>query len=225
MQIRLSLIALLLLVSALICVIRRPLTRNWRLWIAAQFVLAGVLIWASPLWHQRMGSEEVGQPKMDQSSVTASFNSMSAEGPQRQLVFHYTLENATNHAFRIDPGACSMVSFRFVEERRVESRLRPRPNPALNMLEKDRSAYAKFTGLERLPTKNPALSLDQCPLELQPKQRHEVAIAIPYAYPGAGQNPREDDLKMYVRTFMPRIEGFGISDLERNYEINFPRGW
>ncbi len=142
MQIRLSLVTLLLLVSALICVMRRPLTRNWRLWIAAQFVMAAVLIWASPFRRPRMGSETFGQPKMDRSSVTASFNSISAEGPQRQLVFHYTLENATNHAFHIGPGACSMVSFRFVEERRGESRLRPQPNPALHILEKDRSAYA-----------------------------------------------------------------------------------
>src|ERR1700756_4294680 len=226
MQTRLPLIALLLMVSALICVTRRPLTRSWRLCTAAQFLLAGILFLVSPVPHRRIRSEAFGQPKMDRSSVIASFNSISLEGPQRQLVFHYTLENTTNLAFRIDPGACSMVSFRFAENSHSEPMPRPRPNPALNLLEKDRRAYAKFTGLERLQTIKPSLTLDQCPLELQPSQRRKVVIAVPYAYPAAtNQNPNEDDLKIYVRAFMPQIDGFGISDLARNYEIDFPRGW
>ena len=61
---------------------------------------------------------------------------------------------------------------------------------------------------------------------MQPSQKREVVIAIPYAYRGdTNQNPNEDDLKMYVRAFMPQIDGSGISDLPRNYEIDFPRGW
>jgi len=226
MQISLPVIVLLLVVSALICVIRRPLTRNWRFWIAAHFLLAGVLIWASPFLQRRMGSETSGQPKMDRHSVVASFSSISLEGPQRQLVFHYVLENTTSVAFRIDQGACSIVSFRFAGNSHSEPRLRPQSNPALNILEKDRPAYAKFTGLERLPATNPTLTIDQCPLELQPGQRRKVVIAIPYAYPAdTNQSPNEDDLKMYVRAFMPQIDGFGISDLARNYQIDFPRGW
>jgi len=226
MQISLPLIVLLLIVSALIGVMRRPLTRNWRLWIAAQFLLAGVLIWASPFLQRRRGSEIVGKPKMDRRSVVASFSSISLEGPQRQLVFHYILENTTRVAFRIDQGACSRVSFRFAENSHSEPRLRSQSNPALNALEKDSRAYAKFTGLERLPATNPTLNIDHCPLELQPGERRKVVIDIPYAYPAdTNQSPNGDDLKKYVRAFMPQIDGFGISDFVRNYEIDFPRGW
>lgn len=225
MQIGVLLVTLLLLVSALLCVTIRPLTRNWRLWIAVQFLLAGILFWALPVLQHRMGNETVEQPKMDRSSLVASFSSISL-GPQRQLVFHYTLENTTNRAFRIDPSVCSMVSFRFAEKRHSEPMRSPQPNPALNQLEKDRRAYAKFTGLERLPTTNPGLSLDQCPLELPPRQGRQVVIAIPYAYAAdTNQNPNGDDLKMYVRTFMPQIDGFGMFDVAGAYEIDFPRGW
>lgn len=224
MQISLSLIALLMITSALICVMGRPLTPNWRFWTAVQFLLAGVLMWSSSFFRRPI--ETFGQPKMDRSSIIASFNSISLEGLQRQLVFHYTLENTTRVAFRIDQSACSTVSFRFAENRSGAPISRPQPSPALNLLEKDRRAYAKFTGLDRLPTTNPTLTLDQCPLELQPRQRRRVVIAIPYAYPSVpNQNPNEDDLKMYVRAFMPQIDGFGISDLARNYEIDFPREW
>lgn len=221
MQIALGIIGLLLIVSAMIAVLKQPLTINWRFWIAVQFLLAGVLFWVSARLQQRA---ESGQPQIDRSSVTASFNSISMDGPQRQLIFHYMLENTTGHAFRINPLACSTVSFRFAEARQ-EPRPSPPANPALHFLEKDMQAYTKFTGLERIATASP-LALDQCPLELQANERRAVAIAIPYAYPGgAEQNPSGDDLKMYVRAFMPQVEGFGISDLERRYEIDFPRGW
>ena len=226
MQIGFVLIPLLLIVGGLICATRRPLTRNGRLWAAVQFLLAGILFWVLPALERRIANEALTHPKADRSSVTASFHSISVEGAQRQLVFHYTLENTTKRPFRIDPSACSMVSFRFTENSHIEPVPNPHPNPGLNLLEKDRSAYAKFTGLERLPTTNPALTIDQCPLELPPGQRRSVVIAIPYAYPvSTNQNVADNDLKMYVRTFMPQVDGFGISDLARNYEIDFPRGW
>ena len=226
MQISLTLLLLFLIVSAVISLARRPLTRNWRLWASVQLLVAGMLFWVLPVLERRIGNEPLKHPKMDRSSVIASFNSISAEGAQRQLVFHYTLENTTNRAVRIDPSACSMVSFRFTQSSHIEPVPNPHPNPALNLLEKDRGAYAKFTGLERLPTTNPALTIDQCPLELAPGQRRSVVIGIPYAYPGSTtQNANDNDLKKYVRTFMPQIDGFGISDLARNYEIDFPRAW
>ena len=218
MQIALGIIGLLLIVSALIGVARRPLTINWRFWIAVQFLPAGFLFWVSPRLYR--------QVEIDRSSVIASFNSISADGPQRQLVFHYMLENRTAHDFHIDPGTCSTVSFRFAEKTEGAPSPTSPPNPALHLLEKNKSAYAKFTGLERLPTNTAALALDQCPLELPARQRHVVAITIPYAYPGAGrENPSGDELKMYVRAFMPQVDGFGMSDAGRKYEIDFPRGW
>ena len=218
MQIALGIIGMLLIVSALIGVVRQPLTINRRFWIAVQFLLAGILFWFSPRLHR--------QVEIDRSSVIASFNSISEDGPQRQLVFHYMLENTTGHDFHIDPGTCSTVSFRFAEKTQGPPSPTSPPNPALHLLEKDRSAYAKFTGLERLQTAKGALALDQCPLQLRANERRAVAIAIPYAYPRAEwRNASKDDLKLYVRASMPQVDGFGMSDVARNYEIVFPRGW
>src|SRR5262249_34028244 len=225
MQIALGIIGLLFIVSAMIAVLKQPLTINWRFWIAVQFLLAGILFWVSARLQQqrRAGS---GKPQIDRSSVTASFNSISVDGPQRQLVFHYTLENTTRQPFLINQAACSIVSFRFAEKTNGDPKPSRPANPALNLLEKDKSAYAKFTGLEQIATSTSALALDQCPLELQSKERRAVAIAIPYVYSGAArQNPSAEDLKTYVRAFMPQIDGFGVSDLQRRYEIDFPRGW
>ena len=218
MQVALGIIGLLLIVSALIGVARRPLTINWRFWIAVQFLLAGFLFWVSPRLYR--------QVEVDRSSVIASFNSISADGPQRQLVFHYMLENTTARPFHIDPGTCSTVSFRFAEKTEGAPSPTSPPNPALHLLEKNKSAYAKFTGLERLPTNTGALALDQCPLELQANERRAVAIAIPYAYPRSEwRNASNDDLQLYVRASMPQVDGFGMSDAGRKYEIDFPRGW
>lgn len=226
MQIFLTVIPLLLFVSAVICIMRRPLTRNWRLWTAIQLLLAGMLFWLVPVLQSRIANQAFSPPKTDRNSVIASFSSISVEGPQRRLVFHYALENTTNRGFRIDSIACSTVSFRFAENSDIEPMPKRQPNPALNLLEKNSGAYAKFTGLERLPTTKPAPTIDQCPLELAPGQRRSVVIAVPYAYPNVrNQNVNDDDLKMYVRTFMPHLDGFGMSDLARHYEIDFPRGW
>src|SRR5579864_5288835 len=222
MQIFLSLIAALFIGIAVIGLIRRPVTPYSRLWAAVQFLAAGILVAISSRHLENVAV--LKPPPVDRKSVTASFNSISVEGSQRQLVFQYTLQNTTVRPFRIDAAPCSMVSFRFI--RTKQGQFVPQPNPALRLLEKNSGAYAKFTGLERLTTTSPALSLDRCPLELQPKQIYQVAIAIPYAYPAAATlNPRENDLKKYVRAFMPQIDGFGIADLDRNYEIDFPRGW
>jgi hypothetical protein len=225
MQIALGMIGLLLIVSALIGVVRQPLTMNRRFWIVVQFLAAAVIFWISPRVQQQF-RDETSPYQMDRSSVIAKFASISVDGPQRQLVFHYVLENTTSQPFLINQSACSFVSFRFLEKKNAEPKPGPPPNPALNLLEKDKSAYAKFAGLERIATSTSALALDECPLELQSKERRAVAIAIPYAYPGAArQNPSAEELKIYVGAFMPRIDGFGLSDLERRYEIDFPRGW
>jgi len=161
--------------------------------------------------------------KVDRTSVLATFRSISIEGPQRQLVFHYTLQNTTGHLFRVESNACS-VSLRFVEKT-AEPGADREPNPALNLIENQGAGYSKFTGLERIPTATP-LALDQCPLEFQSKQRREVSIAMPYAYPeSGGPKPSQTDLRAYVRAFMPRMDGFGLSGLAQNYEIIFPRQW
>ncbi len=133
----------------------------------------------------------------------------------------------------MDRDACSMVSFRYPEIKPVvdgkkggPTPLR-QPNPALNLLESDAAGYTKATGLVRIPSKNRALVLDQCPLELQPRERKDVAIAIPYAYPeeDSGPSPSGEELKAYVGAFMPQIEGFGMADANGRYQVEFPRAW
>src|SRR5215471_9775590 len=122
MQIALGIIGLLFIVSAMIAVLKQPLTINWRFWIAVQFLLAGILFWVSARMQQQLRAES-GQPQIDRRLVTASFNSISMEGPQRQLVFHYTLQNTSGQTVRIDPTACSTVSFRFAQ--RIQGKPKP----------------------------------------------------------------------------------------------------
>lgn len=203
----------------------RPFARK-RLWVSRVFIIGQTLI-VVMIWGGRLVPvSEAGfvQPKIDRSSLVARFSSISMEGPQRQLVFHYTLENVSGTALRVDSHACAAVSFRFLQKKPALTA--PTPNPALDRLEKDDAAYTEFTGLVRLPVSQHALSLDQCPLELQPKEGREVAIAIPYAFPATeGNHPTQNDLVKYVRTYLPQVDGFGLSGLERNYEIIFPRAW
>src|SRR5579864_360132 len=216
-------IYLFLIVSALTCATSHARTRSWRLWTGGQLLVLLALFW---IWRgQSVSKAEVTGSKVDRTSVLATFCSISIEGPQRQLVFHYTLQNTTGHLFRVESNACSMVSLRFVEKTAEPGAARE-PNPALNLLENQGASYSKLTGLKRIPTAIHSLSIDQCPLELGPKQRREIAIAIPYAYPErTGPKPSQADLRANVRAFMPRIDGFGISDWTRNYEIIFPREW
>jgi hypothetical protein len=174
-----------------------------------------------------------GPAEIDRSSLRATFSSISAEGPQRQIVFHYALENTAKHSFGIDRETCSTVSFRYPEVKPVSDGKEgapppPRPvNPALNLLENDSAGYSKATGLLRLPSTKGALDLDKCPLELQPGERKDVAIAIPYAYPSedSGPSPNDEELKAYVGAFMSQIEGFGMSDARGRYQVEFPRAW
>jgi hypothetical protein len=220
MPILIELAAVLSIVIAILGLLSYP-PRAWRLWTATMFLLAGISFFVV---RQRTGADGFVKLNLDRNSVAATFVSISAEGSQRQLVFHYTVENKTNNTFRIDVPSCSMVSFRFAEKTHDVAVPRAQSNPALNLLEKDTKAYSQFAGLVRLPTTQPALTLDPCPLKWLPKQSRAVAIAIPYACPsGADQNP--NSLRLYVRAFMPQIEGFGVSNPAQNYEIQFPRAW
>lgn len=215
-------LGLCLIVSSVIFLIshlRRGGIRALRLWIAGQLTLVAILFWIA-----RPKPAEFANVKPDRTSVRATFKSISIEGPQRQLVFHYMLVNASDRAFLIDARACSTLSFRFIETGRARMVLTDQANPGLTLLENNSLAYSQPTGLQRLSTTSQALALDQCPLELHPQQSQKVAIAIPYAYPASqGAHPSADDLKNYVRAFMPRMDGFGLSDLNQNYEILFPR--
>lgn len=212
--------------------IRSRLTRQQRVWgsraLVGAIALPVLLSWVirdRPIHYT---------PQIDRSSVRATFTSISAEGPQRQIVFHYALENTTGRPFATDRDACSTVSFRYPEIKPVGDGKKggptppPQPNPALNLLESDASGgYTKATGLVRIPSKKHALGLDQCPLELQPRERKDVAIAIPYAYPAedSGPSPSSEELKAYVGAFMPQIEGFGMADRDGHYQVEFPRAW
>lgn len=152
---------------------------------------------------------------MDSNSVRATFDGISLRGPKSQLVFHYRLQSTTKSDFHIEPVACSMVSFRFVPGGKTD--------PASALLEKDAGSYRKYTGLVRLPDA-PAMVMEPCPLDLAPGQSRTVEIAIPYAY-AEEPNPSAEELRKYVRAVMPRVDGFGVADLQKRYQIAFPKGW
>ena len=221
MPLLLPIAACLLILFALLPLLRGGPGR--RIFPALTLLLTGIaLLLSSTLqWraHLRL------HPQKDRTSIRARFDSLSIAGPQRQLVFHYTVQNTTGDVVRLEPAVCSAVSFRFLP-REQAGLSRPQPNPALRLLENSGQAYTQFTGLERISPTKPARSLDPCPLQLEPRQSQAVAIAIPSAYPGgSGASPRQDELRNYVRAVMPQIDGFGVADPARQYEIDFPRSW
>ena len=152
---------------------------------------------------------------MDTSSVCATFLQVAAEGPQRQLVFRYRVQNTAHSDFVLDTAACSTVSFRFQSGAKYD--------PASALLEKDAVAYQRHTGLVRLAGQG--MALRPCPLVLKPGQSQDVAIAIPYAYPSSFGSPEETNLRTYVRATMRNVDGFGAADLRGSRGILFPKGW
>ena len=152
---------------------------------------------------------------MDTSSVRATFLQVAAEGPQRQLVFRYRVQNTARSDFVLDTAACSTVSFRFQSGAKYD--------PASTLLEKDTAARQRYTGLVRLAGQG--MALRPCPLVLKPGQSQDVAIAIPYAYPSSFGSPEETNLRTYVRATMRNVDGFGAADSRGSRGILFPKGW
>jgi len=160
-------------------------------------------------------SEHSPLPEMDTTSVHASFLELATQGSQRQLVFRYRVQNTGRSEFILDSAACATVSFRFQPGAKYD--------PASTLLEQDTAAYRRYTGLVRLTRKE--IELRPCPLVLKPGQSQDVAIAIPYAYPGNFGSPEEANLQTYVRATMRDVDGFGAADFRGSHAILFPKGW
>lgn len=196
----------------------RQLARAWRTkseWITPVLLLSSVamLTFAAVEVHKWSGRSAL--PVMDTTSVRATFLEVAAEGPQRQLVFRYRVQNIASSEFVLDSAACSAVSFRFQPGAKYD--------PASALLEQDSAAHQRYTGLLRLAGQG--MELRPCPLTLKPGQSEDVAIAIPYAYPGNFGSPEEDNLRTYVRASMRNVDGFGAADPRGARAILFPKGW
>lgn len=152
---------------------------------------------------------------MDTTSVQATFLEVAAQGPQQQLVFRYRVQNSAHFDFVLDGTACSTVSFRFQPGAKYD--------PASALLEQDTSAYRRYTGLVRLTRQE--IELHPCPLVLKAGQTEDVAIAIPYAYPGNFGSSEEANLRSYVRATMHNVNGFGAADSRGRRGILFPKEW
>jgi hypothetical protein len=196
----------------------RQLARVWHTksqWTAPVLLLATAAMLTVSAVEVHKWSARGGSPAIDTASVRATFLNMRTEGPQGQLVFRYRLQNTAYSDFVLDSAACAMVSFRFHPGAKYD--------PASALLEKDAAAQQSYTGLVRLVRQG--LKLRPCPLVLKPGQREDVAIAIPYAYPGSFGRPEEANLRTYVRATMRDVDGFGAADSGDRHGILFPRAW
>jgi hypothetical protein len=174
---------------------------------AAMLTLAAVEV--------RKWSERSALAVMDTSSVHATFLELATEGSQRQLVFRYRVQNTAHSDFVLDTSACSAVSFRFEPGAKYD--------PASALLEPDTAAHQRYTGLVRFAHR--PMELRPCPLVLKPGQSQDVAIAIPYAYPGNFGTPEEANLRTYLRATMRHVDGFGAADSRGSRGILFPKAW
>lgn len=197
----------------------RQLARAWRTksseWITPVLLLVTVAMLTFAAVEVHRWSQRDALSTMDTTSVQATFLEVAAEGPQRQLVFRYRVQNSAHFDFVLDGAACSTVSFRFQPGAKYD--------PASALLEQDTAAHQRYTGLVRLTRRD--IELRPCPLVLKPGQTEDVAIAIPYAYPGNFGSPEEANLRTYVRATMHNVNGFGAADSRGRRGILFPTGW
>lgn len=197
----------------------RQLAHAWRTksaeWLTLVLLLATTSMLTFAAVEVNKWSGHSALSAMDTTSVHATFLEVAAEGPQRQLVFRYRVQNTAHSAFVLNSTACSMVSFRFQPGAKYD--------PASTLLEKDTAAHQRYTGLVRLTGQG--LELRPCPLVLKPGQSENVAIAIPYAYPSSFGSPKEANLRTYVDATMRNVDGFGAADSRGSRGIVFPKGW
>lgn len=184
-------------------------------WISPVLLLATAALLVLTTVQLRRWASRSALAVMDMSSVQATFQDIAAEGAQQQLVFHYRVRNTAASDFVLDSNACAFVSFRF--------RPGAKYDPASALLEKDSAAYARYTGLVRLPRRT--IELRPCPLVLKPGQAQDLTVSVPYAYPSKFGPADPANLQAYVRSNMRNVDAFGVANSRGTRGILLPKSW
>lgn len=139
------------------------------------------------------------------SAVTALFDTVDTEGPEKKLVFFYVLSNNTDRDFRIDSDA----------EVRLMGRLQRQA--ALT------TEYSK------------EFLTDEFPLFVPAKQRTRLAVHPGYPYRGSvvlSQGTSKADrvrdkeaVASFVREELSNLGGFVLFHEPTHYQIELPSGW
>ena len=139
------------------------------------------------------------------SAVTASFDSVDTEGPEKKLVFYYVLSNNTNRDFRIDSEA----------EVRLAGKLQRQA--ALTLENAGKCLSAEF------------------PLFVPAKQRSRFAVHLGYPYRGsvalsegtskADRARDEEAVATFVREELSNLDGFVLFHEPTHYRIELPNAW
>jgi hypothetical protein len=138
------------------------------------------------------------------TAITATFESIDTEGPEKKLLFYYILQNNTDSDFRINSDADVVL---------------------VGRLERQQS----LTG-----ESSKEMLAGEFPLFLPARQRVRLGIHLGYSYAGtellsggATKTARERDqaLAAYVRTELPNLSGFAIFHDDTRYQIDLPSGW
>jgi hypothetical protein len=165
--------------------------------VGAATILAGSVVFVS--WR-------ANRPKpWNPTAITATFDSIDTEGPEKKLVFYYVLQNNTDGDFRIASDAAVVLVGNLAKQQSLTTE----------------SSKELLSG--------------EFPLFVPAKQRARLGIHLGYAYSGAGplsdgatKPDRDHDralLTGYVRDELSNLAGFVIFHEATRYQIELPGGW
>ena len=155
------------------------------------------------------------------TSVSASFESVNTESPQKTLVFTYVLKNNTDQDYTLDQGSGIKVMAR-------------RVNPA--SLSAGDDGFPKVSMPVFVPAHQQtritvylgqAYSFDQRPKKPSAgKKPKEIAGIFTSEALRRSMYPKNSaELIQFIQEELPNLDGFAIFDEGRKYQIVLPRGW
>jgi hypothetical protein len=164
--------------------------------VAFGIAAAAVIFGAGFLWWE-------SRPKpWDTAAITAAFDYVGTEGETQTLVFFYTLENHTDHDYRVDGGAAVTVAARLKEQ----GSLSPDTKGEVLTAEFPLFVPAHEKILYRLHVGSP----------------YKVEKPLP---PDKDQKARRAALAAYVAEEFRNLDGFVLLDSAQRRKVLFPRGW
>jgi len=139
------------------------------------------------------------------TSITATFDSVDTEGPEKKLVFYYILQNNRDRDFRITSERELVLTGKLERQQSLTQ-----------------ESSKEFLSGELL-------------VFIPARQRARFAIHLGYSYRGSqplsggtAKAERDHDralIAAYVRDELPNLEGFALFHENTRYQIDLPKGW